>query len=211
MIRILIADDHPLVRMGLRQMLARHEDMVVQGEAEDYSGILARLREAEYDILLLDVSLPGKNGIEILKSLREIYPTLKALVISTHPENQYGLRALRAGAAGYLTKSISLEHLVEAVREIAAGRRYISKELAGLLADSMGRKDPDAPAHETLSDRELQTLRLIAAGRKPADIATELALSPKTVSVYRARILEKLGLKSNAELARYAQRHGLVE
>jgi two-component system invasion response regulator UvrY len=199
MIRILIADDHPLVRMGLRQMLARHDDLVVQGEAEDYSGILARLREAEYDILLLDVSLPGKNGIEILKSLREIYPTLKALVISTHPENQYGLRALRAGAAGYLTKSISLEHLVEAVREIAAGRRYISKELAGLLADSMGRKDPDAPAHETLSDRELQTLRLIAAG------------SPKTVSVYRARILEKLGLKSNAELARYAQRHGLVE
>jgi len=210
-IRILIADDHPLVRTGLRQILSRHEDLKVLGEAEDYSGILARLREAEYDVMLLDVSLPGKNGIEILKSLREIHPGLKVLIISTHPEDQYGMRALRAGAAGYLTKSISLENLVEAVREIAQGRRYISKELAALLADSVGRKDTDAPVHETLSDRELQTLRLIAAGRKPADIATELALSPKTVSVYRARILDKLGLKSNAELARYAQRHGLVE
>lgn len=211
MIRILIADDHPLVRTGLRQILARHEDMSVLGEAEDYSGILAQLREKEFDVMLLDVSLPGKNGIEILKALREIHPALKVLVISTHPEDQYGLRALRAGAAGYLTKSISLEHLVEAVREIAKGRRYISRELASLLADSVGRKDADAPAHESLSDRELQTLRLIAAGRKPADIAAELALSPKTVSVYRARILDKLGLKSNAELARYAQRHGLVD
>lgn len=211
MIRILIADDHPLLRAGLRQILQRHPDIEVRGEAEDYNGILARLRESEYDVMLLDVSLPGKNGIEILKALREIYPGLKVLVVSTHPEDQYGLRALRAGAAGYLTKSISLENLVEAVREIAQGRRYISKELAALLADSVGRKDTDAPAHETLSDRELQTLRLIAAGRKPAEIATELALSPKTVSVYRARILDKLGLKSNAELARYAQRHGLVE
>ena len=211
MIRILIADDHPLVRAGLRQILARHEDMSVLGEAEDYNGILAHLRGTEFDVMLLDVSLPGKNGIEILKSLREIHPALKVLIISTHPEDQYGLRALRAGAAGYLTKSISLEHLVEAVREIAKGRRYISRELASLLADSVGRKDADAPAHESLSDRELQTLRLIAAGRKPADIASELALSPKTVSVYRARILDKLGLKSNAELARYAQRHGLVD
>jgi len=210
-IRILIADDHPLVRTGLRQILSRHEDLKVLGEAEDYGGILARLRESEYDVMLLDVSLPGKNGIEILKSVREIHPSLKVRVISTHPDDQYGMRALRAGAHGYLTKSISLENLVEAVREIAQGRRYISKELAALLADSVGRKDTDAPAHETLSDRELQTLRLIAAGRKPADIATELALSPKTVSVYRARILDKLGLKSNAELARYAQRHGLVE
>lgn len=211
MIRILIADDHPLVRAGLRQMLTRDDEMTVVAEAQDYGEILARLRETEIDVILLDVSLPGKNGIDILKSLSQIHPSIRVLVISTHPEDQYGLRALRAGAAGYLTKSISLASLVEAVRDIARGRRYISKELALLLAESVGRKDVDAPAHESLSDRELQTLRLIAAGRKPAEIATVLALSPKTVSVYRARILEKLHLGSNAELARYAQRQGLVE
>lgn len=211
MIRLLIADDHPLVREGLRQMLTRDGEMCVVAEAQDYGEILARLRDTEVDVALLDISLPGKNGIEILKSLAQIHPSVRVLVISTYPEDQYGLRALRAGAAGYLTKSISLTHLVEAVREIARGRRYISKELALLLADSVGRKDIDVPAHESLSDRELETLRLIAAGRKPSEIAAELALSPKTVSVYRARILEKLQLRSNAELARYAQRQGLVE
>jgi DNA-binding NarL/FixJ family response regulator len=210
MIRIAIADDHAIVRRGMRQVVAEGGDIEVVGEAADYADLMRLLRERECDVLLLDIAIPGKNGIEILKAVHARYPRMRVLILSMYPEEQYALRALRAGAAGYLTKSSATESLLEAIRQVAAGRRFITPGSAEALAASIA-EPAGRPPHELLSDREFQVLRLIAAGRKLSEVAAELALSPKTVSVYRARVLEKLKLRSNADLARYAVEHRLLE
>ncbi len=210
MIRLAIADDHAIVRRGMRQVVAEGGDIEVVGEAADYGELTALLRSRECDVLLLDIAMPGKNGIEILKSVRLRHPRLRVLILSMYPEDQYALRALKAGAAGYLTKSSAPEKLLDAIRLVASGRRYITPQFAETLAASVA-EPAQRPAHELLSDREFQTLRLIAAGRKLSEVAAELSLSPKTVSVYRARVLEKLKVRTNAELTRYAVENGLVE
>ncbi|MCX7960537.1 MAG: response regulator transcription factor [Burkholderiales bacterium] len=210
MIRLAIADDHAVVRRGMRQIVAEGGDIEIVGEAADYAELVALLRRHACDVLLLDIAMPGKNGIEILKSVRALYPRLRVLVLSMYPEELYALRALRAGAAGYLTKSSAPEKLLEAIRQVAAGRRFITPQLAEALAERIADPAERAP-HETLTDREFQVLRLLAAGRKLSEVAAELSLSPKTVSVYRARVLEKLRVRTNAELARYALEHGLIE
>lgn len=209
-IRVFIADDHALVRRGLRQIFEESEDIRVVGEASDYAGLAAGAKKAGFDVLVLDISMPGRNGIDALKQLMKEDPKIKALIVSMFPEDQFALRALKAGAKGYLTKTSAPESLVRAVREIAAGRKFLTPEVALALAENV---DPRAggPRHAQLSDREFQTLRLIASGRKLSEIAAEMALSAKTVSVYRARLLDKLQLKTNAELTRYALENGLLE
>jgi two-component system, NarL family, invasion response regulator UvrY len=208
-IRVFITDDHAVVRKGLRQILEEGKDIEVCGEAADYGGLVAGLRAHPCDVLVIDVAMPGKNGIDSLKQVLQDYPKLKALVVSMYPEDQFALRALKAGAAGYLTKTSGPERLVEAVRTLAAGRRYLTPEVAQTMAKSLGAEG--GAAHEELSDREFQVLRLIAGGRKLAEIAAELSLSAKTVSVYRARLMEKLGTKTNADLTRYAIEHRLID
>lgn len=209
MIRVIIVDDHVLIRRGLRETLVESGDITVVGEAGDYGELRQLLRSEECDVLLLDVNLPGRSGIDALKSLVDEGRTIRAVVLSQYPEDQYGIRALKAGAMAYLNKSASPEVIIQAVRTVAAGRKYVTPEVAQALADSVTMRSTSA--HEQLSDREMQTLVLIAEGRKLSDIAERLALSPKTVSVYRARVLEKLGLSSNAEIATYAIRHALIE
>jgi two-component system, NarL family, invasion response regulator UvrY len=210
MIRVLIADDHAIVRQGLKQILAETRDMVVAGEAENSTQAVRLAREADWDVALLDISMPDRSGIDTLKLLRREKPKLPILMLSMHPEDHYAVRCLKAGASGYLTKQSAPVQLVRAIRQVASGRKYISATVAEELANSIG-SDLDQPAHATLSDREYQTLRLIATGHSLSEIATQLALSAKTVSVYRARLLEKLNLKNNAEVAHYAVKNGLVE
>jgi len=210
MIRVLICDDHAIVRQGLRQIIDEQPEMNTVAEAGGYPEVMKQLRDHEADLMLLDISMPGKNGIEILKLVKKEFPKLVVLVLSMYPEDQYAVRAIRAGASGYLTKQSAADQLINAIRQISAGRKYITPELAQALANTLGR-DADAMPHETLSDREYQTLCLIAAGKTLSQIAEELSLSAKTVSVYRARLLEKMGLKNNAELTHYALKHGLVQ
>jgi DNA-binding NarL/FixJ family response regulator len=210
MIRVLIADDHPMVRRGLAQLLADAGDFAAAAEAADYPEAMRALRAAACDVLVLDIDLPGKNGLEILKLVKKEFPHLHVLMFSMHPESQYGVRAVRSGAAGYAPKSTAPAQLVEAIRSVAAGRKYITPELAVALAEHAG-EDSERPLHETLSDREFETLKLIASGKRLTEIAGALALSPKTVSVYRARVLEKMRMKSNAELTHYALKLGLVD
>lgn len=210
MIRVILVDDHAIVRRGVRQIVAGQEGIEVVGEAGDYGELVTRLREVECDVVLLDIALPGKNGIEVLKSLRERNPRLRVLMFSTYPEDQYAVRALKAGASGYLNKASAPEQVADAIRQVAQGRRYITPEVAESLAASLAEPETRKP-HELLSDREFQTLRLIASGRKLSEIAEALSLSPKTVSVYRARVLAKLKLRTNTEIARYAVTHELIE
>lgn len=210
MIRVLIADDHAIVRQGLRQILAETQDMVVAGEAETAHEALKLVREAEWDVALLDISMPDRSGIDTLKLIRKERPKLPVLMLSMHPEDHYAVRCLKAGAAGYLTKQSAPMQLVSAIRQVAAGRKYISPAVAEELANSIGSVS-DQPAHSILSDREYQTLRLIATGNSLSEIAAQLSLSAKTVSVYRARLLEKLNLKNNAEIAHYAVKNNLVD
>jgi DNA-binding NarL/FixJ family response regulator len=207
----IVVDAHPIVRRGHVHNQAEHADVRVVGEACDYASLRALLRaRPEVELLVMDVGLPGKDGIDILKALREELPRLRALIVSMYPEDQYAVRAFRAGAAGYLNKASAPEKLLEAVSQVIAGRKYVTPEIAQALIENLNA--PNAGAlHEKLSDREFQTLRLIASGKRLAEIAEALALSPKTVSVYRARILEKMGMANNAELTHYAIKHGLVE
>ena len=209
-IRVFIADDHAMVRKGLRQIFEETQDIAVAGEASDYSGLAAGVKKTPFDVLVLDISMPGKNGIDSLRQLLKDTPQMKALIVSMYPEDQFALRALKAGAKGYLTKTSDPEKLVEAVRQIAAGRKYLTPEVALALAENFA-ADTDGPRHSSLSDREFQTLRLIAAGRKLSEIASDMNLSAKTVSVYRARLLEKMNMKTNAELTRYALENRLLE
>jgi two-component system invasion response regulator UvrY len=208
--RVMLGDDHPMVRRGIAQLLRESGGIDVVAEGGDYPAIMKGLREQQVDVLVLDVDLPGKNGLEILKLARKEFPRLAVLIYSMHPENEYGVRALKSGAAGYVSKSAPPTALLDAIRTVAEGKRYVNAELAQALAERVS-DDIDRPPHELLSDREFQTLKLIASGKRLADIAEELALSPKTVSVYRARLLEKMHLSNNAELTHYAMKHRLVD
>ncbi len=209
-IRILIADDHAIVRHGLRQILSSSEEMVVTGEAINGLQAMQMARQGEWDVVLLDVSMPEKNGIDTLKQLKREFPKLPVLILSMHPEEHYAIRALKAGASGYLTKQSAPEQLVNAIRQVAGGKKYVSPSLAEELANAIS-EDSDKAPHEKLSDREYQTLVMISSGKTLSQIAEELNLSVKTVSVYRARLLEKMKLKNNAELTHYGLKHGLTD
>ncbi len=209
-IRVLIADDHAIVRQGLRQILSDTADLTVAGEAENGVQAVQMVRAGEWDVVLMDVSMPDRNGIDALKLIKKEFPRLPVLILSMYPEEQYAIRALKAGAAGYLTKQSAPELLVTAIRQVASGKKYVSPSLAEELANAIG-DDSERPPHEKLSDREYQTLCMIASGKTPAEIAEALNLSVKTVSVYRARLLEKMHLRNNAELTHYGLKHGLAE
>lgn len=212
MIRVVLADDHAVVRRGVRQILADADDIDVIGEAKDFAELSALLRNVECNVLVLDISMPGKNGIDVLKSVRERYPKMQVIILSMFPEDQYAVRALKNGAAGYVSKEAAPENLVEAIRQASRGKKYVTPAVALALAERIDDKSgAERPLHETLSDREYETLRLIANGKKLSEIAEILALSPKTVSVYRARLLEKMKLRNNADIARYAAKLGLIE
>jgi two-component system invasion response regulator UvrY len=210
MIKILIADDHTIVREGLKQIVARIDDMEVADEARTGYEVLKKVRDYDYDMVVLDISMPDKHGLDILKQLKSQKPLLPVLVLSMHPEEQYAVRALKGGAAGYLTKESAPDELITAIRRVSMGRRYISTSLAEKLAFDLTR-DSRKPLHVTLSDREYQVMCMIAAGKRPKDIADELCLSIKTISTYRSRILAKMGMKNNAELTHYAIKQGLVD
>ena len=209
-IRVLIADDHAIVRQGLRQILSDTPDLTVAGEAENGVQAVQMVRSGDWDVVLMDVSMPDRNGIDALKLIKKEHPRLPVLILSMYPEEQYAIRALKAGAAGYLTKQSAPELLVTAIRQVASGKKYVSPSLAEELANAIG-DDCERPPHEKLSDREYQTLCMIASGKTPAEIAEALNLSVKTVSVYRARLLEKMNLRNNAELTHYGLKHGLAE
>jgi DNA-binding NarL/FixJ family response regulator len=210
-IRVLIADDHSIVRQGLRQILSDTPDLVVAGEASNGVEVMQLVRDGAWDVVLMDVSMPDRNGIDALKLIKKEYPRLPVLVLSMHPEEHYAVRALKAGAAGYLTKQSAPELLVSAIRQVAAGKKYVSPAVAEELANAILDDDDERPPHEKLSDREYQTLVMISSGKTLTQIADELNLSVKTVSVYRARLLEKMKLKNNAELTHYGLKQGLVE
>lgn len=210
MIKVLIADDHPIVRQGLRQILASIPDMEVAGEAVNSQEALDQVRVGGWDVLVLDITMPDRSGFDILKQLKHEQPDLPVLMLSIHAEDQLALRALKAGASGYLTKENAPEELVKAIRKVVSGGKYISPRLAETLAFDLDTAS-DRPRHETLSDREFQVMQLMAAGKTLMEIAEELSLSAKTVSTYRTRLLEKLNLKSNAELMRYVLEHRLIE
>jgi DNA-binding NarL/FixJ family response regulator len=209
-LRVLIADDHAIVREGLKQIIADDAGFVVAGEAADGYAAIQQLRSGAFDMVLLDITLPDRSGIDVLKQLKKEIPALPVLILTMHREDQYAVRALKAGAAGYLNKQGAPAELLNALREVAAGRKYITAALAQELAHQVGSSDSDKPAHAMLSDREYQTLVMIASGKTVGEIATELALSVKTVSMYRTRLLQKMKLRHNAELTHYAIRHRLV-
>ncbi len=210
MIRVLVIDDHPLVYEGLRQVLAGFADLELVGHARDGEEGLAKIREGGWDVTLLDLSLPGKSGLEVLFELQGRDPASRVLVLSMHAEEHLAVRALRAGAAGYVTKDSDPAELVRAIRQVAAGRRYVGGPVAGALADRLLRNGEVAP-HEQLSDREYGVLCQIAAGKSLKEIGAQLGLAESTISTYRARVLEKLRLSTTAELVRYAIENKLVE
>jgi two-component system invasion response regulator UvrY len=209
-IRVFIADDHAIVREGLKQILAEQRDIVVAGEAENGLDAIKSFRKSRCHVMLLDISMPDRNGIEVLKQIKQEHPELAVLMLSMHREDQYAIRALKAGAAGYLTKQSAPRELVTAIRQVAGGQKYVSATLAQTLASQVG-ADHEAPPHDSLSDREFQTLTMIASGKTVSEIARELSLSVKTVSEYRARLLAKMNLRTSAELTHYAIRNQLVE
>lgn len=208
--RVLIADDHAVFRRGLRDTLADAFPRATFGEAKTALETIELVRRQDWDVVILDISMPGKSGLDILDDLRRLRPKLPVLLLTMHPEQQYARRALKAGAAGYLTKDSVPEELKEAIKRIVAGGRYVSAALAEKLAVDL-RDGADLPLYELLSDREFQVLRMIASGKTVKEIGEELSLSVKTVSTYRARILEKTGMKTNAELIRYALQSQLVD
>jgi DNA-binding NarL/FixJ family response regulator len=215
---VILCDDHALIRRGIRDTLSDVPDIQVVGEAGDYGELRTLFRKlcepgsgrvTPCDVLVLDINLPGRSGLDVLHALKDEGSPVKVLVVSMYPEDQYAIRALRAGAYGYVNKGGDPQLLVQAVRTVSQGRKYVTPEIAQMLVESLTAPSSDQP-HMTLSDRELQTLVMIASGKRLADIAADLTLSPKTVSVYRARVLEKLSLANNAELTVYAIRNGLV-
>ena len=208
--RILLADDHTVVRRGLKQILAEEFKRAVFGEARNAQETLDLVGKENWDIVVLDITMPGRSGLEVMCEVKKLRPRLPVLVLSIHPENQFAVRVLKLGAAGYMTKESAAEALVGAVKKVLAGGRYVSTALAETLARNLS-SDAVRPLQELLSDREFQVLRLIASGRIVSQIARELALSVKTISTYRSRILEKMGLRNNAELMHYAMQHNLVE
>ena len=210
MIKILIADDHPVVRKGLKDIIQATSDMTVSGEASDGQEVLENVRKIDFDVVVLDIAMPGRSGLDILKELKSGKPELPVLILSIHPEDQYAVRVLRAGASGYLTKDSAPDELITAIRKVSRGKKYISASLAEKLAYDL-EIGAEKPLHETLSDREYDVMCRIASGKTVKEIAEQLYLSVKTISTYRARILEKMKMKSNAELTHYAIKLGLVD
>jgi two-component system, NarL family, invasion response regulator UvrY len=210
MLKIVVADDHPIVREGLKQIIAKTPDMKVSGEAADGQELLSKIRLNPPDVILLDISMPGRSGLDVLKQIKATWPKIRLLVLSQHPEDQYALRVLRAGASGYLTKESASEQLITAIRKVAGGGKYVSASLAEQLASELDMPS-DKPLHGSLSDREYEVLCQIASGKSVSEIAEELSLSVKTISTYRARILNKMNLTKTADIIHYGIRHGLVE
>jgi len=210
MIRTLIVDDHSMVRSGLIKILKEETDIEVLAEADGYPQLLNCLKTVFPDIILMDISMPGKNGLEIVKELKQNNPEIKTLVLSMHPEERFSVRAIKAGALGYVSKESAADELVRAIRQVYNGGKYITPIVAEQLANSYELESNKLP-HERLSDREFQILRMIASGKKIKEIASELSISPATVATYRARVLEKIQLKSNVEITSYALRNNLVE
>ena len=208
MIRVLIADDHSIFRIGLRRTLEGAPDMVVAGEAGTGEETLVKARQCNPDVVLLDVSMPGRGGVETAQELKRSNPRLRVLMLTVHPEDQYAVLCLKLGADGYVTKDVPPDVLLDAVRKVATGRKYVSSNLAERLATDLSGPG-DRPAHELLSSREFEVMRKIAAGRTTGEIAAELHLSVKTVSTYRTRVLQKMNLKTNADIMHYAFRAGL--
>jgi len=209
-LRILVADDHAIVREGLKQILAETSDIVVGGEASDGNQALNQARTAAYDLVLLDIAMPGMNGLEVLKQLKSERPDLPVLMLSMYPEEQFAVRTLKAGASGYLTKQSAPSELIAAIRKVCNGGKYVTSSLAESLAVYL-ESDSDRPPHELLSDREYEVMLMIASGKTVKMIAEELSLSVKTISTNRSRALGKMGMKTNAELTYYAIKHGLVQ
>ncbi len=209
MTNILIADDHPIVRRGLKQILSEHPEVTSFGEAQNSEEVLSLLDGKDWDLVLLDLKMPGAEGLDLLRQVRQLRPKLPILVISMHPEDQYAMRVLRLGAAGYMAKESAPEELLKAIEQISNGQKYVSPQLGAQLAAQLD-KGMSKPKHQALSDREYQVMCLIASGKTPTEIAEDLSLSVKTVSTYRARILEKMEMKTNAELMHYAMRERIV-
>lgn len=210
MLRILVADDHAIVREGLKQILAETSDIVVGGEASDGNQALKQARTGTHDLVLLDIAMPGMNGLEVLKQLKSERPDLPVLMLSMYPEEQFAVRTLKAGASGYLTKQSAPNELIAAIRKVCGGGKYVTSSLAENLAAYL-ESDSDRPPHELLSDREYQVMLMIASGKTVKMIAEELSLSVKTISTNRSRALRKMGMKTNAELTYYAIKHSLVQ
>lgn len=209
MIKLLVADDHAIVRKGIEQIIAETTDIVVSAEARNGQEVMEKAVKNVYDLVLLDIAMPGRDGLEVLKELKKQRPKLAVLMLSMYPEEQYAIRALRSGASGYLTKESAPDELIAAIRKVSAGGKYISSSLAEKLAHKLGNYT-DTPLHEQLSDREYQILIMLASGKSLTEIADELALSVKTISTYRARLLSKMNMKGNAEVTRYAIENKLV-
>ena len=210
MIRVLVADDHAVVRKGLRQILAETGDIVVGGEAATAPEVLSQVKAHRWDVIVLDISLPGGNGIELLGDIRRERPEARVLILTVYSEEQYAVRAIKAGAAGFLTKESAPDRLIDAVRKIASGGRYVTAELAETLASLLAGEGVGSP-HDRLSDREFEILKLLASGKTVSQIADYLSLSVKTISTHRTRMLKKMGMKTNAELTHYAIKSGLVQ
>jgi DNA-binding NarL/FixJ family response regulator len=209
-IKVLVADDHAIVRRGLRQILSETQDIIVAGEAASGDEVLQLVREQRWSVVILDISLPRGNGLDMLAAIRRERPDLPVLILTVHPEEQYAVRCIRGGAAGFLTKESAPERLIEAVRKVGSGGRYVSPELAETLASVLAGQSPGAP-HERLSDREFEVFKMLGSGKTVSQIAEDLALSVKTVSTHRARILKKMSMRTNAELTHYALRNHLVD
>jgi two-component system invasion response regulator UvrY len=209
LIKLLVADDHAIVRKGIEQIIAETTDIVVSAEARNGQEVMEKAAKNVYDLVLLDIAMPGRDGLEVLKELKKHRPKLAVLMLSMYPEEQYAIRALRSGAAGYLTKESAPDELIAAIRKVSAGGKYISSSLAEKIAHKLGDQS-DMPLHEQLSDREYQILIMLASGKTLTEIADELALSVKTISTYRARLLSKMNMKSNAEITRYVIENKLV-
>jgi two-component system invasion response regulator UvrY len=210
-IRVIICDDHPIVRQGVRLVINASKDIALEDEAAEGNELLEKIRKRSFDVVILDISLQqGPEGLEIIKSIQAEQPKPAVLVLSMHPEEQSAVRALRAGAAGYLVKGCEPQELLSAIRKIAAGGKYITPTLAEILADDIDGGHLKPP-HKSLSDREYKVLCLLAGGKSVSEAARELCLSPSTIGTYRSRILDKIGLKTNADLVRYAMKHGLLD
>ena len=209
--RVLIADDHAVVRRGLEQILVDSLKEIVVGEASNAEDAIRLVDRQEWDVVVLDISMPGRSGLDALKEIKKIRPNLPVLILSIHPEDEFATRVLRAGASGYMTKETAPDELVNAINKVVAGGKYVSAALAEKLASDLEKDLGGAPPHKRLSDREYEVLLLIASGHTISEIAEDLSLSVKTISTYRARILEKTDLKGNADLVRYAITHGLVD
>jgi DNA-binding NarL/FixJ family response regulator len=211
MINVLVVDDHALIRKGMKQILDDTSDIRVTGEAETGIEAIRMVRDNKYDMVLLDITLPDKYGIDVLKQIKLQCPSMPVLILSMHPDEQYALRSIKAGAAGYMNKQSAPSQLVIAIRKVASGKKYISNELAEQLANDLTNDKPQDVSHKILSNREYQTLCLMAAGKSLSEMADIMSLSAKTVSVYRSRMLEKMQLKNNAEAVRYAINNHLIE